>query len=126
MCKAKAFCSNSSFLEYAVICHIPPHQRNPNQDFYLEVLALFSSLHYDPCGKSFSALENGIELLKMCMLFPEPFLCSLLQTKQGMWYDASSAPNIVFINFCPSYALLKKGNTWVSFPTLIIPIKSFL
>lgn len=68
MCKAKAFCSNSSSLEYAVICHTPPYQRNPNQVFYLEVLAQSSCTHYDPCGKSFSAFENEIEWFKMCML----------------------------------------------------------
>lgn len=68
-----------------------PHQRNPNQDIYLEVLVQSSCLHYDPCGKDFSAFENGTEWFKMCMLFPEPFLCSQsCRPRRGRWYDASS------------------------------------
>lgn len=125
MHEAKVFFRNSSFQKDAAIDHRPLHQRNPKQDSYLEVLTQ-SCLHYDPHGKSFFASDKRIAWSKAYILFPEPFLCSqsVLQTKGGRWYEASSAPNIVLINFCPSCALVQKRNTWACFPTLIIPIKA--
>lgn len=128
MCKSLFFCSNSGFLNDAAIDHTLLHQRNPEQDSYLEVLAQYSCLHYDPRDKSVSASDKRIQWSETYTLFPEPFLCSraVLQTKGGRWYEASSALHFVLINFSPSCTLVQKTNTWVYFPTLIIPIKASL